>query len=210
MNCKPPSTKKALDPMLIGDAQSGFSFISLTIQLDEIDTLVKERDNAYADPPRKVVEQIGRNLLVNGTWSRTDVDRFVEAVFRWGKGDRNLARVKNSPQLAELLRRSSDRVGRSENDAAEVADAIWELSDNVQQLGPSFASKLLRFLYPNDVVIYDSIIRTGLGLPEEPRGYIAFHNACKTIQDGLADKGTHVDLSDVEAAVFMKLRKKTY
>lgn len=196
--------------MLIGDAQSGFSFISLTIQLGEIDKLVKERDNAYADPPRKDVEQIGRNLLVNGTWSRTDVDRFVEAVFRWGKGDRNLARVKNSPHLAKLLKESSNQVGRSKRNASTVAEAIWGLSSNVQQLGPSFASKLLRFLYPNDVVIYDSIIRFGLGLPEEPRGYIAFHNACRTIQGGLADKGTHVDLSDVEAAVFMKLRKKTY
>lgn len=194
----------------MGDAQSGFHFVSLTVQLDEIATLVAERDDAYAVPLRRDVEQIGRNLLDQETWSGADVDRFVEAVFRWGKGDRNLARVRNSPYLPQLLKESSSQVGRSKGDAGVVAEAIWGLSSNVQQLGPSFASKLLRFLYPDEVVIYDSIIRTGLGLPEEKRGYIAFHNACKTIQGALAANGNHIDLSDVEAAVFMKLRKKTY
>ncbi len=193
--------------MLCGDAKSGFTFVQVKLELSEVKDLVAQRDASFTKPDRATLEERGCALCKSDSWSAPQVHQFVEDVFRWGKGTRNLTRVLKCSELPTILRECSHAISHGGGTPEAAASAIWLLVSRVPQLGASFASKLLRFLHPDDVVIFDSIIRLRLGLDETEKAYAFFHASCRTIQASLIEKGaTHV-LSDVEAAVYMKLRK---
>jgi hypothetical protein len=193
--------------MLYGDAHNGFSFVKVKLELSEVGPLVAERDAGYTNPSRASIEERGRALLQSNMWPSAEVNLFVEDVFRWGRGTRNMIRVLKCSELPALLRECSLKISHGNGAPDAAASAIWLLASRVPQLGPSFASKLLRFLHPDDAVIFDSIIRLRLGLDETEKAYAFFHAACRAIQDAFAGEGTTPVLSDIEAAIYMKLRK---
>jgi hypothetical protein len=193
--------------MLCGDAKSGFAFVQVKLELSEVKDLVAQRDASFTKPDRATIEERGRALCQSDSWSAPQVHQFVEDVFRWGKGTRNLTRVLKSSALPSMLRDCSHAISQGCGTPEAAAIAIWRLVTCVPQLGASFASKLLRFLHPDDVVIFDSIIRLRLGLEETEKAYAFFHGSCRTIQAALIEEGEKLVLSDVEAAIYMKLRK---
>jgi hypothetical protein len=73
----------------------------------------------------------------------------------------------------------------------------------------SFASKIIRFIYPDRAVIFDSVIRSGLGYPESADGYGAFLDDCQAILDRSRTEYPELRVCDIEAAIFMKLRGRS-
>ncbi len=68
-----------------------------------------------------------------------------------------------------------------------IGTALSEL-DDVGGLGPSFASKHLRFLRPEVCPVLDSTIWRHLGFAQNPAGYRRFSDYCLTIADRLQEE----------------------
>jgi len=129
--------------------------------------------------------------------------RFATGVILWGGGHRFSGRfqAKNAAEeVAAALEKSVDLTDQGH--AGEAVEVVQQL----EQLGQSFASKIVRFLRPEKAVILDSIIRNALGYAESTEGYEEFLADCRTIRDDAKDTNPGLRVCDVEAAIFAKIQ----
>jgi hypothetical protein len=117
-------------------------------------------------------------------------------------------RDKNSPTVVAAA--LSEAVGLAQR--GDVSAGV-ECIRRLDHVGRSFASKQLRFLEPLRAVILDSVIRTGLGYPDKPKGYAEFLDDCQIMlaevqQSGEIESSLAATLRvcDIEAAIFAKLQ----
>ena len=128
---------------------------------------------------------------------------FAEGVIRWGRGQRFVGRFldRNSGSaIAIALRNSVALVDRG-----EVSHAVASVQQ-LDYLGQSFASKLVRFLCPTRAVILDDVIRSSLGYMDSREGYEEFLADCTAVLNVAKQDQPSLRICDVEEAVFAKLQ----
>lgn len=148
----------------------------------------------------KALELCGRSLSENS--SPSDFLNFSEGVCNWGRGQRvwgNLQRHHSPGSLATelktwLLFASSP---------CEDEEAISKGAE-IKGLGVSFASKHLRMLAPERYAVLDDVLRQGLGVALNPRGYRLFMSALRVLVTELEQP---MRIANLEAAVFLLVRQ---
>lgn len=183
-------------------------FCRLLIRLDEFPDLLRQHRKAWPDTP--AIEKLGAALIAGG-FGHAEVEEFVRRVCRWGDYAGVAGRVikRNGVRtIAAALREASDLT-----QAGRPADSVARLT-RLRDLGISFASKHLKFLAPERAVVLDSVIGGRLGYLSTPAGYAELLADCIDLRDRLLSASVPFPfpdegpwrVSDVEMAIFMKLR----
>jgi hypothetical protein len=176
-------------------------FVRLELMPGEVPGLLRRHAANY--PGAVECEQVGAAIIDAG-FPTDDVKAFVEAVVRWGGGQRFVGRLLNqnaADEIADALKEASAHLK-----AGEAADAVSRLQ-RLRYLGQSFASKIARFLSPTTAVILDEVIRGALGYRESQEGYQEFLTDCQETLELLVVHHPQLRICDVEAAIFAKIQK---
>lgn len=193
--------------MPIRECQRALCIVRLELFPAEIPDLLIRHANYHPGP--QALELAGVALAQDDFEPAASAD-FVQRVCMWGGGYRQLSRVRknNSPYEISLALSQAVQLARS----GQVAMAVERIR-HLRNIGQSFASKQIRFLEPARAVIFDSVIRTGLGYAETAHGYAAFLNDCQTILSSAQRSGqldekqaTSLRVCDIETAIFAKLQ----
>lgn len=163
------------------------------------------------------LEMRARDLAAAG-FAPAYLEAFVRDVCTWGGYSGIAGRVLGNNSTAELAARfrhahmelAADRLGHE-----NVGAALRELN-RIKGLGtPSFASKHLRFLSPEQCPILDRLIATTCGYPFSVAGYERYAQDCAAIARVLEEEGIGSSFpgspgdwraADVDAAVFASIR----
>lgn len=180
---------------------SGPSFEQpVSVRFDELAKLVTVHRTQWEPPER--LENWGKRLI--GAGFPTDESRqFAAAVFRWGGGHRLIGRFLEQNEgdaIPRALDQAEDLAARG--CSAEGVERIIQL----RFIRQSFASKLLRFLCPQNAVILDDVLRKALAYEQTADGYRAFLSDCHAVL--MAVRRRHLDwrVCDIESAIFAKLQ----
>lgn len=139
---------------------------------------------------------------------------FVRMVCAWGGlGRGNPAKIRNSIFLnghGEIWLRSLLKTGRQKSIEGKYEEALRAF-DQINGLGISFTSKLLRFLAPDHAAVLDSIIRDSLGYANSAAAYREFVTDCMAIREKLKTEKKRPDggdwrTTDIEMGIFMNVR----
>lgn len=176
------------------------AFVRLELSPAEIPGLLERHTKNY--PGAIALERRGAETIAGGV-QVTDARVFVDAVVRWGGGQRFVGRLlsqNTAEQISSALQESNAllQIGR----AAAAVSRLQQL----RYLGQSFASKLARFLNPAAAVILDEVIRGALGYRESQDGYQEFLDDCQSSLALLAPHHPQLRICDVEAAIFAKIQ----
>lgn len=168
---------------------------------EEIDCCLAAHRNKWGHPIQ--IEKEGEKLL-SKDFPDDESANFVLKVVDWGKGFYICNKFKTGNEtrdIASKLRQASKLV----NDCNQPEKAVSEVQQ-LNFLGQSFASKIVRFMHPEHAVILDSVIRDNLGYPQSEEGYNEFLDDCRTILDSV--RGTHPNLRicDIESVIYAKLQ----
>jgi hypothetical protein len=182
--------------------QQGSQFLFVRMDLDpaEIPNLLAAHRKHWKSPER--LEAEGARLVAQG-FPDTDTGQFAHQVVEWGGGHRFVDRFrqKNTDQkIASALRHAAD-LANNEKPTLAVSHV-----QQLDQLGQSFASKLVRFICPTRAVILDDVIRSSLGYRNSPDGYEEFLRDCQFILEKALPEFPELRVCDVEAAIFAKLQ----
>ncbi|MFN3591104.1 MAG: hypothetical protein ACK4TG_02830 [Thermaurantiacus sp.] len=176
------------------------------IPFREIGSLLAAHHCQCGPPDR--LETCGANL-VSGGFNPEHAVKFATAVIRWGGGLRLISRFKeeNCPKaVGEKLAKAWTLLsGEQGQEPATVGKAVATVAQ-LQNIGQSFASKIVRFLAPDRAVIMDRVIRDTLGYRETQDGYAAFLSDCLAVLDALKPGYPCLRVADVDAAIFAKLQ----
>lgn len=171
----------------------------LAIAVSEVPRLLAAHAAKWPDRGRLVAN--ARNTEARG-FQLADCRKYVEAVYTWGRGDRNLGRVleNGDDALAGSLRNASALVKRGMPVAASAE--LCRLS----YVGQSFATKLVHFLAPDVAVILDQRIRSRLGYSETDAGYDRFLSDCHALAAAMGHSSRRATLAEAETVVFAKIQ----
>ena len=186
--------------MLIASINGQICFVRLELSSGEVPGLLQRHAENY--PNAGVCEQSGVEII-KADFPPDDAMAFIEAVVRWGGGQRFVGRLlkQNEPaQIALALREANDLL--TDGQSAAAVDRLQQL----RYLGLSFASKVARFLSPNTAVILDKVIRGALGYRESQEGYQEFLTDCQVVLTLLTPNHPQLRICDVEAAIFAKIQ----
>lgn len=134
-------------------------------------------------------EQLGQRVLksLDSEFEFEVLEEFIRTVCRWGGFAGVGGRVikNNSPKfITDCFTAARDFMLREKLD---VKRALREIN-RIKGLGtPSFASKHLRFLWPQLCPVLDSNT-TRLGYDFTPEGYAKFARDCKTLANALLER----------------------
>jgi hypothetical protein len=176
------------------------AFVRLELSPAEIPGLLERHAENY--PGVAALEQLGA-AAIEGGLKAIESKAFVEAVVRWGGGQRFVGRLldQNTPQQIAISLQESNALLQVGNTSAAVSRL-----QQLRYLGQSFASKVARFMNPAGAVILDEVIRGGLGYRESQDGYQEFLDDCQTSLALLAPHHPQLRVCDVEAAIFAKIQ----
>ena len=175
-------------------------FVRLAITPQEIPELLKAHRRVWAPPDE--LEAVARALR-EGDFPEKRSAEFAESVIRWGRGQRFVDRFlhgNSATDIAAALRRAVDMA-----DQGNVSRGVAEVQQ-LNYLGQSFASKLVRFLCPDRAVILDDVIRSSLGYMDTREGYDEFLADCTAVLNLAREQCPSLRVCDVEAAIFAKLQ----
>ena len=160
-------------------------FFGFGVPLARFEGLAKEF--AQKNPKTLEVEARGRRLLAS-CFPEMDIGNFVRAVCAWGGYDGIAGRIlrRNSAvQLRAALQEASSHITSETPNLPAALATLNKLSG----LGaPSFASKHLRFLFPEYCPVFDSILQQALPYSFDPRGYGEFARDCCTLAKELSQR----------------------
>ena len=122
----------------------------------------------------------------NSEFRPTDVESFIREVCKWGNYAGIAGRIlaKNDINLiCEIFAAASVRA----SNGTDFVDGALELVNRINGLGkPSFASKHLRFLWPEFCPVFDSILEDALKFYDPfPRAYRQFAEDCESTAKAL-------------------------
>jgi hypothetical protein len=177
-----------------------FNFVKLQLDLAEIPELIAAHRRNW-EPPDRLEEQ-GRVLNAEGFPAGPSAQFAIE-VIKWGKGHRLLTRFQRENSPERISATLIEALAAADNGRVSLG---VEIVRGLSRLGQSFASKLLRFLRPDDAVILDDRIRGDLGYRETQEGYDQFLADCHTILGDAQRAMPALRVCDVEAAIFSKLQ----
>jgi hypothetical protein len=193
--------------MAIREFQGRLYIVRLELSPAEIPDLLVRHAKNY--PGAQALELAGMTLA-EANFEPEASANFVQRVCKWGRGDRQMGRIRdnNSPNEVSLALSEGVTLARS-GDVARSIDRVQRL----RNLGQSYASKQMRFLEPTRAVILDSVIRNGLGYSETATGYAEFLSDCQTILTEVRRSGqlqetqaAGLRVCDIEAAIFARLQ----
>ena len=179
--------------------------VRIELSPSEIPSLLAKHAENYPGVP--ACEALGQELIQSGFDPDASVE-FVQQVCKWGRGDRNISRVRRNNSASEVALALSEGLDLART--GKVAHGVERIRC-LRNLGQSFASKQMRFLYPARAVVMDSVIRNRLGYAETANGYAEFLSDCQAIlvhvrkSDQLPEP-ERLRISDIEAALFTKLQ----
>jgi hypothetical protein len=148
----------------------------------------------------QALEAQGAALSMNS--DPEDFLRFSRGVCEWGRGKRvwaNLNIYNESENLSYLLKSWLIHARSSSDDEEVIAMGV-----DIKGLGVSFASKHLRMLSPERYAVLDDVLRQGLGVALNPRGYRLFMSAIRALGNKL-EPGLRV--ANLEGAIFLLVRQ---
>lgn len=188
-----------------GDGQAS-THIGLFLFSDLLQSHLKE------DPFTRHLEGFVTNYISHGM-PQAETQLVVRMICAWGglrgENPRRLYEANIVDDYARLTR--SLITARELSMQGRCAEGIRQLS-NVRGVGISFQSKFLKFLCPDHAAVLDSKMRGILKYDQSPAGYAALVDDCTTIRSELNTRGFKRDngapwrTSDVEMAIFMKIR----
>jgi hypothetical protein len=191
--------------------RDGVISVGIAIPLSAFPGLVEEHPRHYnATPP---VEALGQELL-RSDMSPALLPPFIREVCRWGGYSGVAGRVLKQNTLPDIEAAFGHAISLLQRAAPDHAGALTAINA-LNGLGrPSFASKLLRFLFPETCPILDSVNQS-LGYPATPHGYARFAHDCGAIASALEQAGVPNPLGrpgnrwfvgEVDMAIFAYLR----
>lgn len=148
----------------------------------------------------RALESIGASL--SSLSDQQEFLQFSRGVCEWGRGQRvwgNLLRHHSPDQLGHQLREWLVYAMTSNDDERVIAQGMA-----IKGFGVSFASKHLRLLDPERYAVLDDVLRQGLGIALNPRGYRLFLSALRGLS-GELEKPFRI--ANLEAAVFLLVRQ---
>lgn len=149
----------------------------------------------HANMPKNHAYLFVRMVCAWGGLGRGHPARIRDSIFKGGRGE---------SWLCSLL-----KAGRDKSIEGQYEEAI-EVFSEVDGIGISFTSKILRFLCPDDAAVFDSVIRIKLGYSNSVAGYRQFVTDCKAIRDRLNATTKRPDggdwcTTDVEMGIYKKV-----
>lgn len=162
-------------------------------------------------PDTDLWEQSGK-ALVESEFQESDLARFIRQVCRWGGyyGIAGRVRKYNQPHIIGTAFRAASG-SLANNDPGAALRNI----NAIKGLGrPSFASKMLRFLDPQQCAVLDSVIAKHTGHAETVDGYVLFlrdcANAAQSLNANEANNPARGDgkwlVADIEGALFAHIQ----
>lgn len=162
------------------------------------------------------VESLGRKLRGSKQVTSAQVDSFIRSVCDWGGGSRVYGRLQqlNRENPAQVASGFREIIALLRDKNVDRAEALITMN-RIKGLGsPSYASKHLRMLKPEQFVVLDSWIHNKLEVPLNPASYKDFCTAC---EDAATIMNEHSKIpcpfakawraADVEVAIFQTVRR---
>lgn len=164
--------------------------VSLTLAREEFPVLLSQY--LLRHPDTRGIEALGKEIF-SGETTTEKTEEFIKRVAYWGgpTGWRNCGKVLSNPKniLLAIFKKAADQLhAREYEDALETIDAVFGI-------GPTYASKYLRFFDPQNCVALDSKLFERLGWA--PVDYSRWRQKCVEIALVLGWPA-----ADVEAAIF--------
>jgi len=159
------------------------------------------------------IENEGAKLVKSGFADKVAVWDFAHDVFIWG------GRTAHAYVIPRFKKNSKDKVKATFKKAVallpnDIEAAFAEITE-LNGLGESYGSKILRMLDPKHVVTYDSVLTKDLlKTSANPSRYAVFCRDCQTIAkeltkakvENISRGSTQWYAADVEGAIFRKIR----
>jgi len=141
--------------------------------------------HARANPDTPSIEVRGKKLIADN-FPEPEIEPFVRAVCRWGGYEGIAGRVLRRNRRAQIcvaLREAASRIAETTPNVRAALESVNRLKD----LGtPSFASKHLRFLFPEHCPVFDSLLQEALPYSFDPEGYGCFARDCSALATELS------------------------
>ena len=177
--------------------------------IEKIPCLLECHQRQY--PGAKELERIAKKLI-NNKFQPTESVEFVKKVCKWSKGYGFVLQktIPDNNKPEEIASALCEAYVIAQKDAARGVERIKKL----QEVGQSFASKMLRFLLPDHAVILDRIIRDKCDYKETVHGYTKFLKFCQDLRKQArrsqklpANLRGRLRICDIEAALFVYIQK---
>jgi hypothetical protein len=189
----------------------GVAIGRLKIPIDEFTILVERHlDRA---PGTRDLEATGWELVTRG-FPEADLENFVRNVCIWGGYPGIAGRILKNNHLGTIRVAFLNASEVLDSNMPDTAAALRSVNQ-IHTLGQvSFASKHLRFLWPNACPVLDSVISSSLGYSMTTTGYSQFCRDCSQISETLRNLGMVNPMqreedgwfaADVEMALFAGL-----
>ena len=157
----------------------------------------------------QAIELSGYALRTCNTMRWADIEVFVKKVCAWGGYSGISGRVLKRNSSAEIAKNVNAAISKLSSSPPDLVGALKAMME-IKGLGLSFASKHMRFLFPEYCPVLDSVLSNRLLFELSPDGYKLFSTACKDISHEL--NGANIICpfpgksswrpSDVEAALY--------
>lgn len=165
--------------------------------------------------PNTLNIEASANFLKENDFPEIETKEFITKVCKWGNYPGIATRVINNNHFESIQNAFENALEEISNNNIESAlTSINQLNG----LGkPSFASKHLRFLNPENCPVYDNVLNCYLPYPYNPCGYSLFASDCKKIarsleqltqQNPFERNQNRWFAADVEAALFYYFKEQ--
>lgn len=171
----------------------------LIVEFHKVNVLTEKLENMGGEYFLK------KNLL----WS--EVKEFIQSVTAWGGVERARGKIFNGDYNNTITNRFQQAVVHLHN---KDIDKALEVLTKIDGFGLSVATKHLRFLFPQECPVLDSILRAKLGYSEDIIGYKELRADLEEIRKQLQKNnplrkeiGGKWFLADIEACIFQYFRE---
>lgn len=188
-------------------------YIGVSVELDSFPKMIESHGNNFQDT--LTIEERYESLARSPIENFDSIANYIKDVSRWG----NYAGVGGKVlkyNAEETIIEVFEKVRQILIEGNPNLELALSTINGLYGLGtPSFASKHLRFLRPEECPVYDRILTNVLPYSFNPVGYARFARDCKAISNELCSKKIKNPVresglwyvGDVEAAIFSQFYK---
>lgn len=169
--------------------------VSLIVHELDLANAARHYANVHQDYPGAFDREVEGAAIVaaiaQGALAWDQCEPFIRSVCKWGGYAGIGGRVIKNNEPGQVLAAFKDAVAAGQQ--GKLGEALAAL-DSLHSLDVAFASKHLRFIFPDTSVILDSMLRENLGFANSNSGYLDFTITCKTIFDAIKATGVQYPL----------------
>jgi hypothetical protein len=148
------------------------------IPYDDFPTLLKA--HLKRNTNTAALERSGLALRKSTTINWADLETFIKEVCKWGDYAGIAGRVVKNNSRASITKNVNNVISKLSLTPPDLVGALNSMLE-IKGLDVSFASKHLRFLFPEQCPVLDSILSDRLFYERSPDGYKSFSSACEDI-----------------------------